>query len=66
VSGPYDAIELPRGSSATDHQVDLGAIIRRRLRDCVDPDVALEAVGEAAAGFEHTGGTGSSGAVTPG
>ncbi|WP_281279149.1 fumarylacetoacetate hydrolase family protein [Nocardia yunnanensis] len=45
VSGPYDAIELPRGSRATDHEVELGVVLGQRLRDCADPATALGAVG---------------------
>ncbi|MFD6355517.1 fumarylacetoacetate hydrolase family protein [Nocardia tengchongensis] len=45
VSGPYDAIELPRDSAATDHEVELGVVLGRRLRDCPDAATALGAVG---------------------
>ncbi|MEU6582266.1 fumarylacetoacetate hydrolase family protein [Nocardia sp. NPDC046763] len=45
VSGPYDAIELPPGSRATDHEVELGVVIGRALRDCPDAATALGAVG---------------------
>ncbi|MEC3916322.1 fumarylacetoacetate hydrolase family protein [Nocardia sp. CDC160] len=45
ISGPYDAIEIPRGSQATDHEVELGVVIGQRLRDCPDPATALGAVG---------------------
>ncbi|MFE3192499.1 fumarylacetoacetate hydrolase family protein [Nocardia sp. NPDC059240] len=45
VSGPYDAIEIPRGSRATDHEVELGVVLGQRLRDCTDPATALGAVG---------------------
>ncbi|MEU1205748.1 fumarylacetoacetate hydrolase family protein [Nocardia sp. NPDC005825] len=45
VSGPYDAIELPRDSATTDHEVELGVVIGRRLRDCPDAATALGAVG---------------------
>ncbi|WP_433562577.1 fumarylacetoacetate hydrolase family protein [Nocardia sp. CA-151230] len=45
VSGPYDAIELPPGSRATDHEVELGVVIGRTLRDCPDAATALGAVG---------------------
>ncbi|MVU82819.1 2-hydroxyhepta-2,4-diene-1,7-dioate isomerase [Nocardia sp. ET3-3] len=45
INGPYDPIELPRGSEATDHEVELGVVIGQRLRDCADPVAALGAVG---------------------
>ncbi|MFE3725412.1 fumarylacetoacetate hydrolase family protein [Nocardia sp. NPDC059154] len=45
VSGPYDAIELPPGSRATDHEVELGVVMGRTLRDCPDAATALGAVG---------------------
>ncbi|WP_405484751.1 fumarylacetoacetate hydrolase family protein [Nocardia sp. NBC_00511] len=45
VSGPYDAIELPLGAATTDHEVELGVVIGRRLHDCPDAATALGAVG---------------------
>ena len=45
VCGPYDSIELPPGSAATDHEVELGVVIGRRLRRCPSPDETLAAVG---------------------
>ena len=44
VSGPYDAIELPPGSTTSDHEVELGVVVGRRLRRCT-VDEALAAVG---------------------
>ncbi|TNM38508.1 fumarylacetoacetate hydrolase family protein [Nocardioides albidus] len=45
VSGPEDPILLPPGSTTTDHEVELGVVIGRRLAHCTDPRAALEAVG---------------------
>jgi len=45
VSGPYDPIVLPAGSSAGDHEVELGVVVGSRLKDCFDPAAALAAVG---------------------
>ena len=44
VTGPCDDIELPRGSVATDHEVELGVVVGRPLRHCTDPAAALAAV----------------------
>ncbi|HWU21148.1 MAG TPA: fumarylacetoacetate hydrolase family protein [Nocardioides sp.] len=44
ICGPYDDIELPPGSAATDHEVELGVVVGRRLRGCTDPAAALAAV----------------------
>lgn len=44
VSGPYDPIELPPGSTTTDHEVELGVVVGRTLKDCANPRVALGAV----------------------
>ncbi len=44
VAGPYDDIVLPPGSVSTDHEVELGVVIGRRLKDCRDPGAALAAV----------------------
>ena len=44
LSGPYDAIALPPGSMATDHEVELGVVVGRTLRHCPDPSTALLAV----------------------
>lgn len=44
VGGPVDPIELPPGSEATDHEVELGVVVGRRLRRCPDPAEALAAV----------------------
>ncbi|GAA3832811.1 fumarylacetoacetate hydrolase family protein [Nocardioides panacisoli] len=44
ITGPYDDIELPPGSVATDHEVELGVVLGRRLRHCADPAAALAAV----------------------
>ena len=43
--GPYDDIEMPAGSTATDYEVELGVVLGRRLRDCHDTREALSAVG---------------------
>lgn len=45
IVGPHDAIELPPGSTMTDYEVELGAVIGRRLTRCADPQQALAAVG---------------------
>lgn len=45
IVGPYDAIELPPGSTTTDYEVELGVVIGRRLSRCRDPRTALAAVG---------------------
>ncbi|MFE7224509.1 fumarylacetoacetate hydrolase family protein [Nocardioides sp. NPDC057577] len=45
IVGPYDAIELPPGSTMTDYEVELGVVIGRRLSRCPDPRQALAAVG---------------------
>ncbi|MEU6137791.1 fumarylacetoacetate hydrolase family protein [Nocardioides sp. NPDC047086] len=45
IAGPYDAIELPPGSTMTDYEVELGVVIGRRLSRCPDPRQALAAVG---------------------
>jgi 2-keto-4-pentenoate hydratase/2-oxohepta-3-ene-1,7-dioic acid hydratase in catechol pathway len=45
VCGPEDGIDLPPGSTATDHEVELGVVIGRTLRHCDDPARALGSVG---------------------
>ncbi len=45
VCGPDDGIELPPGSTATDHEVELGVVVGRTLRHCDDPARALRSVG---------------------
>jgi 2-keto-4-pentenoate hydratase/2-oxohepta-3-ene-1,7-dioic acid hydratase in catechol pathway len=45
VGGPEDGIDLPRGSTATDHEVELGVVVGRSLRHCHDPALALCSVG---------------------
>ena len=45
VCGPDDGIDLPPGSTATDHEVELGVVIGRTLRRCDDPARALASVG---------------------
>jgi len=45
VCGPEDHIDLPRGSTATDHEVELGVVVGRALRWCDDPVEALTSVG---------------------
>lgn len=44
VSGPFDPVQLPSGSAATDYEVELGVVVGRRLRHCSDPAEALAAV----------------------
>ena len=44
VSGPYDDVVLPAGSTCTDHEVELGVVVGRRLKDCRDPGAAMAAV----------------------
>lgn len=44
VAGPHDAIELPDGSTTTDHEVELGVVLGRRLR-AASVEEALAAVG---------------------
>jgi len=44
VVGPYDDIVLPPGSTATDHEVELGVVIGRTLRRGSDQDQARAAV----------------------
>ncbi len=43
--GPYDVIEMPDGSTATDYEVELGVVVGSRLRRCTDQVAALRAVG---------------------
>jgi len=45
VSGPFDPIVLPAGSESSDHEVELGVVVGRLLKDCVEPAEALAAVG---------------------
>jgi 2-keto-4-pentenoate hydratase/2-oxohepta-3-ene-1,7-dioic acid hydratase in catechol pathway len=45
VSGPFDPIVLPAGSESSDHEVELGVVVGRLLKDCSDPTAALAAVG---------------------
>lgn len=45
ICGPYDAIELPPGSTATDYEVELGVVLGRTLKGCQDRRLALAAVG---------------------
>jgi 2-keto-4-pentenoate hydratase/2-oxohepta-3-ene-1,7-dioic acid hydratase in catechol pathway len=44
IAGPHDDIVLPRGSVATDHEVELGVVLGRSLRNCSDEAQALAAV----------------------
>lgn len=44
VSGPFDPVVLPPGSTATDHEVELGVVIGRRLSRCSGRAEALAAV----------------------
>jgi len=44
VTGPFDPIELPAGSTTADHEVELGVVIGRAIKHCPDPDTALAAV----------------------
>lgn len=45
VCGADDVIELPPGSTTTDHEVELGVVVGRALRHCDDPGRALRSVG---------------------
>lgn len=45
VCGPEDVIALPPGSTATDHEVELGVVVGRGLSRCDDPARALRSVG---------------------
>ena len=45
VVGPFDQIEVPEGSTATDYEVELGVVLGRHLRGCRDVREALRAVG---------------------
>lgn len=45
IVGPYDAIELPPGSTTTDYEVELGVVLGHRLSRCTDPRQALASVG---------------------
>ena len=45
ICGPYDAIELPAGSTATDYEVELGVVLGGPLKGCTDRPEALAAVG---------------------
>jgi 2-keto-4-pentenoate hydratase/2-oxohepta-3-ene-1,7-dioic acid hydratase in catechol pathway len=54
VTGPFDDIELPQGSVATDHEVELAVVVGRPLRRCVDPVAALAAVAGYAAADDVT------------
>ena len=44
ICGPYDAIELPPGSTATDYEVELGVVVGSVLKGCADRAEALAAV----------------------
>lgn len=44
ITGPYDAIELPPGSTASDYEVELGVVLGAPLRRCSDTAEALAAV----------------------
>jgi 2-keto-4-pentenoate hydratase/2-oxohepta-3-ene-1,7-dioic acid hydratase in catechol pathway len=44
ICGPYDAIELPAGSTATDYEVELGVVLGGVLKGCTDRVEALAAV----------------------
>jgi 2-keto-4-pentenoate hydratase/2-oxohepta-3-ene-1,7-dioic acid hydratase in catechol pathway len=44
VTGPYDDVVLPPGSTHTDHEVELGVVLGRELRGTVTPEDALAAV----------------------
>jgi 2-keto-4-pentenoate hydratase/2-oxohepta-3-ene-1,7-dioic acid hydratase in catechol pathway len=43
ITGPYDAIEIPRGSTTTDWEVELGVVIGRRAK-YIREDEALDHV----------------------
>lgn len=44
VGGPYDDVEIPRGSTKTDWEVELGVVIGRRAAYLDSPEAALEHV----------------------
>ncbi|MFF3145360.1 fumarylacetoacetate hydrolase family protein [Streptomyces sp. NPDC057927] len=44
VVGPFDTVQIPRGSTRTDWEVELGVVIGRRARYLDSPDTALEYV----------------------
>ena len=44
VVGPYDDVQIPRGSTATDWEVELGIVIGRRALYLESPDEALDHV----------------------
>lgn len=44
IVGPYDDLFIPRGSTRTDWEVELGVIIGKRVRYLESPDQALEYV----------------------
>src|SRR6202167_5268684 len=44
VTGPYDAVRIPRGSERTDWEVELGVVIGSAARSLGSPDEALACV----------------------
>ncbi len=45
VSGPYDAVPIPRGSEKTDWEVELGVVIGREARYLSDESAAAQVIG---------------------
>jgi 2-keto-4-pentenoate hydratase/2-oxohepta-3-ene-1,7-dioic acid hydratase in catechol pathway len=75
VTGPYDDVRIPRGSTKTDWEVELGVVIGRRALYLDSPDRSLEHVAgfvlandlsERAFQLEVSGGQWSKGKSAPG
>lgn len=75
VVGPYDEVQLPRGSTATDWEVELGVVVGRRALYLDSPDEALDHVAgfvvgndlsERTAQLTISGGQWSKGKIAPG
>jgi 2-keto-4-pentenoate hydratase/2-oxohepta-3-ene-1,7-dioic acid hydratase in catechol pathway len=75
VTGPYDDVQIPRGSTKTDWEVELGVVIGRRALYLDSPDQSLEHVAgfvlandlsERAFQLEVSGGQWSKGKSAPG
>lgn len=45
MTGPHDCVYIPRGSSTTDWEVELGVVVGRRARYLPDLDAARQAIG---------------------
>lgn len=44
IVGPHDTVELPPGSTHSDHEVELGVVIGQRLKACATPEDAMAGV----------------------